>query len=195
MTDKIESRILVRDVRGAFLCLWHPEPFPGGKDPTPYYSGSFIMPPSHPQRGAINKLMESLANQEWKLKGPVILKAIKATGKVFFRDGNTKPEYDGFPGNWFISARSKVQPNCFDHARNKITEDMGIIYSGCYVNVLLSTYSYTKGNNGLGAELKGIQFLRKGDAFGGGGPPAAADEFDEIDAPDEEEMNADEMMG
>jgi hypothetical protein len=191
------SRILVKDVRLAFAVLWHPEPFPGGKDPTPYYSGSFIMPPTHPQRRELNVLMDTLAAEEWKLRGPAVLKAMKATGKVFFRDGNTKPEYDGFPGNWFISARSKVKPNCFDHKRDNITEEMGILYSGCYVNVLLSTYAYTKGNNGLGAELKGVQFLRKGDAFGGGGPPAQADEFDEIDAPDEEaaDADADEMLG
>lgn len=187
------SRILVRDVRLAFATIWHPEPFPNGKDPTPYYSASFILPPKHKQLPELNKLMADLANEEWKLKGPAILKAIKQTGKVFLRDGDIKPEYDGFPGNWFISARSKTKPNCFDHKRDTVTEEQGLLYSGCYVNVLLSCYSYTKGNNGLGAELKGIQYLRKGDAFGGGGPAAQPDEFDEIDAPDD--GDDDDIMG
>lgn len=191
------SRILVRDVRLAFFTGWEPEAFPGGTDPTKYYSASFIMGRKHPQVPQINKLMEDLckAEDKWQKKGPlIVLKAIKATGKVFFRDGDTKPEYDGFPGNWFISARSKTRPNYFDHKRDNITEDMGLLYSGCYVNVLLSTYSYTKGNNGLGAEIKGIQYLRKGDAFGGGGPAAAPDEFDEIDAPEDDEGSDDDMM-
>lgn len=179
-------RILVRDVRLAFAdTLWHAEPFPGGRDPTPYHNASFLLGPQHKQLPELNKMCEDLCKEEWKVKGPSVLKAIKLTGKIFLRDGDTKPEYDGFPGNWFISARSKTRPNYFDHKRDNITEDMGLLYSGCYVNVLLSTYSYTKGNNGLGAEIKGIQYLRKGDAFGGGGPPAAAEDFDEIDAPDD----------
>jgi len=69
-----------------------------------------------------------------------------------------------------------------------------LLYSGCYVNVNLEAYPYTKGNNGLGARVRGVQLLRKGEAFGGGGPPASDDEFDEIDTPEDEEETADDLM-
>jgi hypothetical protein len=36
--------------------------------------------------------------------------------------------------------------------------------------------------------------LKTGEAFGGGGPPADEDEFDEIEAPDEEETEHDSLM-
>lgn len=178
-------KFMLKDARLAFPKLWTPEAFPGGTDPTKYYSVNLIIPPTHSQFKDLNKSMELLAAEKWPNKGPTVLKAAKAIGKVFFRDGDLKADYDGFSGNWFISARSKVKPNYFDHQRNIITEESGILYGGCYVNASLEFYAYTKGNNGLGAGLRGLQFLRKGDAFGGGSP-ADEDDFDQIDAPSEE---------
>lgn len=191
------NRILVKDVRQSFMCYWKPEPFPNGNDPTPYYSGTYLLPLDHPQLVALNKIIDDLAKEKWpgtvknsqgivvpKWKG--ILAAIKAKGKCFLRDGDTKPEYDGFPGMMFISARSKIRPNYFDWQKMPISEDSGILYSGCYVNVSIECFAYTRGNNGIGARLRGVQFLRKGDAFGGGGPAAGEEEFDEIDAPPED---------
>jgi hypothetical protein len=177
------NEIRLENVRLAFAKLWTPEPFPGGQDPTPYFSANFIMPKNHPQVPQLEKLMRDLAIAKWgPQKGPVALKAAKAVGKVFFRDGDAKAEYDGFEGNMFVSARSKTRPNIFDGMRNTVTEADGVIYAGCYVNAIVSCYAYTKGNNGLGAGLKGVQFKAKGDAFSGGGTPADSDDFDEIGA-------------
>ena len=60
-----------------------------------------------------------------------------------------------------------------------MTADDGIVYSGCYVNASIDIYAFDNVGKGNSAGLRGVQFLRKGDAFGGG---AAADEseFDEI---------------
>jgi hypothetical protein len=202
------NRILVKDVRQSFMCYWKAEPFPNGNDPTPYFSGTYLLPLDHPQLKDLEKIINDLAKEKWpgtvrNAKGVAvpkwigILAAIKAKGKCFLRDGDTKPEYDGFPGMMFISSRSKIRPNYFDWQKQPIDEASGILYSGCYVNVSIECFAYTRGNNGIGARLRGVQFLRKGDAFGGGGPPADETEFDEIDAPaDEEEGEAatDEMM-
>jgi hypothetical protein len=188
-------RIMLRDVRQSFMCYWKAEPFPSGNDPTPYYSGTYLLPPDHPQLPELKKICVELCNEKWGKRGPAIYKAIQMTGKIFLRDGNTKPDYDGFPGNWFISARSKVMPSYFDGQKQPLTEQQGVLYSGCYVNVSLEMFAYDKGNNGLGARQRGVQFLRKGEAFGGGGPPADESEFDEIDNPESEEAEADPLMG
>lgn len=177
-------RLLLKDVRLAFPILWEPEPFPGGKDPTKYFSANFILPPTHSQLPELNKICEALAREQWKDKGPAILKAIKQTGKIFLKSGDTKPEYDGFEGNWFVSARTKTRPNYFDQHKNEIGSADAMLYAGCYCNVSLEFYSYTKGNNGLGAAIRGVQHLRDGDAFGGG-RPADADEFDDIGVTDD----------
>lgn len=188
------NRIMLKNVRQSFMCYWQPEPYPNSSDTTPYYSGTYLLPPDHPQLPDLHKICVDLCNEKWGKRGPAILKAITMTGKIFLRNGDTKPDYDGFPGNWFVSARSKVRPSYFDGQKNEITEGQGILYSGCYVNVSLEFFAYTKGNNGLGARQRGVQFVRKGDAFGGGGPPASGDEFDEIDNPEEAE-ETDDLMG
>lgn len=206
-------RFKLLDVRQSFMCYWTPEPFPTGNDPTPYFSGTYLLTPDSklqyysddnksllpkklPALPELEKIGALLTTEKWAKKGPAILKAIKMTGKIFYRDGDTKPDYDGFPGTFFVSSRSKVRPNYFDQQKQEITEAQGLLYSGCYVNVTLEAYAYTKGNNGLGARLRGVQLVRKGEAFGGGGPPAGDDEFDEIDAPAEESEEAvDDLMG
>ena len=204
-------RFKLLDVRQSFMCYWTPEPFPEGNDPTPYYSGTYLLTPDSKlqyysddnkkilpkkldAKTELDKICEKLTNEKWAKKGPAILKAIKMTGKIFYRDGDTKPDYDGFPGTFFISSRSKVRPNYFDNLKQPITEEQGVLFSGVYVNVTLEAYAYTKGNNGLGARLRGVQLLRTGEAFGGGGPPADEDEFDEIEAPDEE-TETDPLLG
>ena len=187
------NEIRLENVRLAFPKLWTPEPFPGGNDPTPYFSATFILPKNHPQTKQIEAMMLRLATEKWGVKGPSVLKAAKAIGKVFYRDGDAKGDMDGFEGNMFISARSKTRPNVFDGMRNTVTEADGIVYGGCYVNAIISCYAYVKGNNGLGAGLKGIQFKAKGDAFGGGGAPASEDDFDELGAPTDEESGDDPL--
>lgn len=204
-------RFKLLDVRQSFMCYWTAEPFPTGNDPTPYFSGTYLLTPDSklqyysddnksllpkklPALAELEKIGALLTNEKWGKKGAAILKAIKMTGKIFFRDGDTKPDYDGYPGTFFVSTRSKVRPNYFDQQKQEITEAQGLLYSGCYVNVTLEAYAYTKGNNGLGARLRGVQLLRDGEAFGGGGPPASDDEFDEIDTP-EEETETDDLMG
>ena len=180
------NEIRLNNVRLAFPKIWTAEPFPGGVDPTPYFSATFIIPKNHPQIKDLEKLMARLATEKWgPTKGPQVLKAAKAIGKVFLRDGDAKAGVDGFDGNMFISARSKTRPTVFDNLRNPVTEADGIVYGGCYVNAVISTFAYVKGNNGLGAGLKGVQFAGKGDAFAGVGKAADEDDFDEIGIADE----------
>lgn len=207
-------RFKLLDVRQSFMCYWTPEPFPTGNDPTEYYSGTYLLTPDskvqlyndegkvipkkYPALKKMDELCVQLTNDKWAKKGPAVLKAIKMTGKIFVRDGDTKPDYEGFPGTYFVSARSKVRPSYFDQQKQEITEGQGLLYSGCFVNVNLEAYAYTKGNNGLGARIRGVQLLRKGDAFGGGGPPADDSEFDEIEVEDDEtedEEDTDDIMG
>lgn len=205
-------RLKLLDVRQSFMCYWTAEPFPDSLDKTPYYSGTYLLTDDTqlqyqdekgkpigkklPAKDELDKLCAKLCDDKWAKKGPAVLKAIKMTGKIFFRDGDTKPDYEGFPGTHFVSARSKIRPTYFDQQKQEITEAQGLLYSGCFVNVNLEVYAYTKGNNGLGARIRGLQLLRKGEAFGGGGPPADDSEFDEIDVEDEEEaLEEDDLLG
>ena len=188
-----ENEIVLKNVRITTFgrqTIYNPQAFPGGTDPTKYFSLNGILPKNHPQIPAIEKMMLKVALGKWPTKGAAVLKAAKLIGKVPLRDGDAKAEYDGFEGNMFISARSKDRPTVFDNMRNPVVEgDPNSPYDGCYADVKVSFYAYDKGNNGIGAGLKGVQFRANGDRFSGGGAPADADDFDEIAAPEDGEQD------
>lgn len=172
-------RILIRDVRLAFPNLWKATaPATGGDEA---FSASFLLPKTHKQLPEIQAAFKEVAKAKWSAKADAMLKALQAADKTALHSGDNKAEYEGFEGNLYISARTKVRPSVFDGQRNELTQADGKPYSGCYVNVSLELWaqenSYGKRIN---AQLRGVQFLRDGDAFAGGAKAADADEFDEI---------------
>jgi Enterobacter phage Enc34, ssDNA-binding protein len=176
-------RLMIRDVRLAFPNLWKATaPSSGGE---PAFSASFIMPPNHPQMKEVNAALNAVAKEKWGAKAPAIYKALESSDKLCLHDGDTKAEYDGYEGNKFISTRSKVRPTVIDQQRQELTEADGKPYSGCYVNASIELWAQDN-NYGkrVNAQLRGVQFLRDGDAFAGGSRPADADEFDEIGVAD-----------
>lgn len=175
-------RLMLKNVRLAFPSLWKATaPASGGE---PAFSASFILPKDHPQVKEINAALRAVATDKWNEKGAAVLKALQAADKTCLHSGDSKPDYDGFEGNLYVSARSKVRPSTFDGLRNEVAEADGVIYAGCYVNASLELWamdnSYGKRIN---AQLRGVQFLRKGDAFTAGGA-ADSDEFDELGVED-----------
>lgn len=162
--------------RCSFPTIWTPEPFPDSLDPTPYFSCAFIAPPEHPQRAQVQKIIDDLFVEKFGKTAAAVQAAAVRLGKVCLRDGDLKPQLEGYPGNWSFHARSKVRPTILNRDKTPLTEADGVIYSGCYVNAIVDLYAYTKGAKGVGAGLKGIRFVNKGDAFGGGAP-ANADAF------------------
>ncbi len=172
-------RLMLRDVRLAFPSLWKATaPRTGGEAA---FSASFILPPNHPQMKEIKAAFLSVAKEKWAAKGDAIYKALEAADKLALHNGDTKAEYEGYEGNMFISTRSKVRPSVFDQQRNDLTEADGKPYSGCYVNASIELWAQDNDfGKRINAQLRGVQFLRDGDAFAGGARPADADEFDEI---------------
>ena len=178
-------RIMLRDVRLAFPSIWKATaPKSGGELA---FSASFLIPPNHKQVAEIKAAFKKLAQEKWTNKADAVLKALEAADKTCLHNGDAKADYEGFTGNLYISARSKTRPGVYDQQRNALEEADGKPYSGCYVNASLEFWAQDN-NYGkrINAQLRGVQFLRDGDAFAGGARPADAEEFpDEISAPDE----------
>lgn len=174
-------KIILRDVRLAFPSLWKPSAPKGGGDLA--FNAAFLLPKTHKQLGELNAAIAAVAKEKWGAKADAILKALKSADKTCLHNGDAKSDYEGFEGNFFVSARSKVKPSVFDQQRQELQEQDGKPYSGCYVNASIELWaqenSYGKRVN---AQLRGVQFLRDGDRFAGGGSAADADEFDEISA-------------
>ena len=67
-----------------------------------------------------------------------------------------------------------------DTNKSALTDRDGKIYAGCYVNVSLDFWAQDNAyGKRVNAQLRGVQFLRDGDAFSAG-RPADSDEFEEV---------------
>lgn len=173
-------KLKLNNVRLAFPVLFEAKTVNGeGK---PAFSASFLIDPADPQVKVLNAAIEQVANEKWGAKAAAILKQMRATDKVALHDGDLKSNYDGFPGNLYVSARSTTRPLVINNDKSPLTEQDGKPYAGCYVNASIELWAQDN-NYGkrVNASLRGVQFLRDGDAFAGGGA-ASEDEFDDISA-------------
>lgn len=157
----------LKKVRGAFFNVHSPSSFEGSAEK---FSATYIFPPGHPAVALISQAIEQVAKEKWGAKSEATLKAIKAAGKTCLRDGDTK-EYDGFAGNFFVSASSAKRQKLVDtDGVTPIVEADGKPYSGCYVNAFIDVWAM---DNQFGkrvcASLGGIQFHSDGEPFGSGG--------------------------
>jgi hypothetical protein len=174
------GRILLRDVRLAFPNLFEPTTVAGeGK---PRYSATLIIPADHPQLDDIRAAQLAVATGKWAAKAAAIVKGLDKQDKLALHDGDTKSKYDGFPGNFFISAASQenATPTVIDRDRSPLSARSGRPYAGCFVNASIDLWAQDNSyGQRINAQLRGIQFLRDGDSFSAG-RPADADEFDEV---------------
>jgi len=156
------------NVRLAFPVLFEAKTVNGeGK---PAFSASFLIDPADPQVAEINAEIERVAKEKWGAKAEAMLKTMRATDKIALHDGDLKANYDGYPGNLYISARNAVRPHVLDRdAKTPIEEADGKIYAGCYVNAIIDFWPQDN-NYGkrINATLHKVQFFKDGDAFAGG---------------------------
>lgn len=84
-----------------------------------------------------------------------------------FRDGDTREDYEGYPGHIFVAARSKKRPGLIDGQKNAILDEEAF-YPGCYAKATLIAFAYKKsGNVGIAFSLQNIQKLGDGESLSG----------------------------
>lgn len=171
------GRVMIKNARLAFPNVFEASSVNGEGEPR---FGATLILSDEEQIAAVNKAIEAVAKEKWAAKADVNLKALRGAGKVALRNGDEKANYDGFEGNYFVaaSAKANARPTVVDGQRQPITERDGKIYAGCYVNASIEIWAQDNAyGKRVNATLRGLQFVRDGEAFGGG-RPAAADEFD-----------------
>jgi hypothetical protein len=170
---------MLKNVRLAFPALFTAKAFSDG---APKFSASLLMSKTDAEAvGAVKAAMLDAAKQKWGEKADAVLKSLVANGKTCLRDGDLKSEYDGFDGCLHVSATSSKRPLLLDADRTPLSEEDGRPYGGCYVNASIAIWAQdNQYGKRVNAELRGVQFFRDGDSFGGGGSPASADEFDNL---------------
>lgn len=172
-------KLVIQNVRLAFPAIFEAKSV-AGEDPA--FSASLIIPPDHKQMAEINSAIEAVAKEKWGAKATEMLKQLRAKGNVCLHNGDEKTTYDGFEGNFYISARSKTRPLVLDRDKSPLTQSDGKPYGGCYVVAVLELWAQdNQFGKRINAQLKGVQFYRDGDAFTGGAPADESD-FDDLSA-------------
>lgn len=198
---KVQGRIFLLNIRGSFLHgLWKASTPPNSTG-EPAFSIQGVFPRNHPQVPELNKLIQEAATRQWKDRAPDVLRAAIANGKVCVRNGDDKQQYQGYAGNLYISARSKYGPGdgpqnikVIDQNRQKLTEASGKLFSGCWINLCVDIFPYTRGSNGVGASLKGVQLVKPDEPWGGG-VGVGAEDFGEVENTAQAAAEFGDLMG
>jgi hypothetical protein len=174
-------KLKLKNVRLAFPSLHEPSAFAGSDDKS--FQAAFIFPPDHPAKKLMDDACLEAAKEKWGAKGQAEFDKLVKADKIAIHDGDSKSDYEGYEGNYFVNARSKAKPTIRDaDGKTDLVAQDGKPYAGCYVVALIEIYaqdnSYGKRIN---ASLRGVQFFRDGDAFSGSAP-ASDEEFEDLEA-------------
>jgi|SRR5271166_2703738 len=203
-SDKIKLR-----GRGAFLKIDRPKPYEEGA--TPRWEATVLLDPASKEGLASIRLLfdtaAAVSKKAYDGVVPLALKKLAATFipgtaapdpktkddgiKLAFYDGDLK-EYDGFAGKLAVPAHEYE-----DRSKPRIVNRKGITiepgeeqypYSGCETIQSVTLWCQdNKNGRRIGVNLRGVQFVADGEAFGGGGEIPE----DEFEALEDEEGAAD----
>ena len=196
-------KVHLKNVRIAFPKLFEPDTVAGSQN---YRRGAlFIIEGSdEEQLKLVRSAIAAAAAERWPdpKKRAAIMGVLERKDYLCLHDGADKAaKYEGFEGNYYVSANTKggKTPDAagavtvIDQFRNPLTSASGCPYAGCYVNAIIDVYAQDNSfGQRVNAALKGVQFWRDGDAFGGGAP-AMPDEFESDAESDAEPENWDDI--
>lgn len=189
--------VKLKEVRLAFPKLFEAKAV--GSGDKKYYSIACPIDPQSENHKALQAAIEAVAKEKWGEKSKGILETIREKGDIGYQLKPLKngegQVYDGFEGMHSLNASRREDrgpvlvvdrvPKNPDGSTNKLTAASGRPYAGCYVNALVDVWAQDNSNGKrINVELKGVQFVKDGDAFGGGGV-ASADQFDDLGVEEE----------
>lgn len=178
--------ILIEGVRLSFPNLFKKKAFK--PTDTPKFSAMFIIDKDSVDMPALKTAIRECMLDKWGKKPNGL--------KIGLRDGTEKDELDGFDDTvMFFNANTEKRPGIYDADRSVLVEEDSRPYAGCYVNARVTPWAQDNGfGKRINFELNGVQFSEDGEAFGGGGAPAEADDFPELEPGSEtgEEASADD---
>jgi hypothetical protein len=183
-------------IRLAFTTLHTPEKYQGQGEPA--YSCSFILDPTaHAETvQAVEAAIQAVATEKWGAKAKAILANLDGKSMAYHKKPKTNANgdvYVGYEGMYHIDGRNggkpgqpALKPTLVDRDRTPLGPESGKPYGGCYaiakVDIWAQDNAYGKG---IRCTIKGIQFVKDGPAFSGASA-ARADEFEELEAEEEE---------
>lgn len=186
----MSTKIMLRNVRLSYEHIFKPSAF--DESQSAKYSGTFIITKDHPDVPALRKAL--LAAGQEKFPAAFTSAAWPKGYTCALKDGDTDTNASGellsdanpeYKGCYVLRADSTRRPLVIDRQKAAVTEDDGVIYSGCYVNASLAAagYEFAKVKKGVKCYLNGVQFVADGERFG----VDAMNDFDALDEADDHE--------
>lgn len=186
--------LTLKNVRLAFSDIWVPKPPQDGKGDAKY-GATFIIDPKTNAAAVkeIRAAIKQVAKEKWGKKADNIMRVIEGDNQKFcwFEEDKLNAEgdvVDGFEGMFFLNSKSPIQPGIYDKDRTELTRADGRPYPGCMVIAKVDIWAQDNTfGKGMRCQLKGVQFFKDNDSFGGG-TRSKADDFEDLsDLGDEDE--------
>lgn len=175
----MSESIFLKNVRLSYEHIFRADKVAGDENSTPRFSASWIIRKDDPQ---IKKVKEALVKAlDEKFPGK------RKNGNPWpsnmhnpLKDGDEMadehPEYEGC---YVLRSGSKSRPLVIDRKKHPLTEEDGVIYSGCFCNVSLAAAGFdAQVKKGVTVYLNGVQFFRDGECLAG---YDAMNDFEELD--------------
>jgi len=175
------AKVILTEVRLAFPKLF--KAVPVGNGDNKYYSAAAPIEPGSKNHQLLEAACQEASKEKWGAKAPQILATIREKGDTGYKHSPLKNAegdvYDGFQGQYSLNAsrrEDKGAPLVLDRNKSPLAESSGKPYGGCYVNMVVEVWAQDNSNGKrVNVELKAVQFVKDGDAFGGGAPASADD--------------------
>jgi hypothetical protein len=172
--------IKLTNVRLSFPRLFTPKSFQPGQDAR--FEASFLLDPANKEHATILASLKTEMNRLLKEKfGDTIPKGIKTCVK-----NGDDHDYDGYAGMKVLASSNKTRPAVVNRNRVPVVEgEKQAPYAGCYVNATITLWVQdNQFGKRVNSNLRAVQFVRDGEAFGVK-PVDAEEEFEALeDGPD-----------
>jgi hypothetical protein len=177
-------QVKLANVRLAFPHLFEAKKGNSGEG-EPRFSAAFPIAPGSANDKQLEAAVAAVAKEKWGAKADGVLAKLRSDGRIGYKKtplANSEGEvYDGFQDMHAVNTSSKTRPFVCDGQKNTLTAADGKPYAGCYVNAVVEVWAQDNSfGRRINVQLKGVQFAKDGDAFGGGAP-AKADDFESIE--------------
>lgn len=204
----VRGRLKLEGVRLSFADIWRPKGITRGDGTTspPKFSANFLIPKDGDLTGVVAgkrmPIMEALKRAKIdaiaKKLGEEKAKALKIKASAYAVKDGDEENYDGYANQWYVSASNSIQPKIIGRDKRRLSEADGVIYSGCYVNAVITLWYQPAGvkndnpvPHAVYGSLEAIQFARDGESFGA--PSVDIDEdFDDL-TDDEDDLGDDDV--
>ena len=166
--------LLLKNVRISFPHLYNPHAFNGEGEAK--YSAKFLIPKGSDAERLIQEEIKKQAIAAFGDRAKNVLERQNVTDRKLLKDGDDPVEgftsdgepKTGYAGHYFIKGSSKTAPKVVGRNRQPLTEDSGLPYAGCMVNVQLDIWSQANQfGSFLNCKLLAVQYWADGERLGG----------------------------